>query len=235
MASPSNSTDTTADRRLMLTRAWLAAAGLILMVSATALGGWAFALGNDPFEVDVWWNAWLLDWESAFMLAFSQTMNFIGGGWFSVFVVPLVGALALVLDKRRWAAVYLLASLAASALMVQLLKHLFARGRPEEILILSDFGSYPSGHVANAATLAVVALVIYPRVWVFIVGAVWVVLMAISRTYLHAHWLSDTLGGACIGGGVALLVGAMFVGKLAAESRRRSGGSQALADTATQP
>ena len=38
-----------------------------------------------------------------------------------------------------------------------------------------------------------------------IVGAVWVFTMALSRTYLHAHWLTDTIGGAMVGVGVALL------------------------------
>jgi membrane-associated phospholipid phosphatase len=30
-------------------------------------------------------------------------------------------------------------------------------------------------------------------------------IMAISRTYLSAHWLTDTLAGACIGTGLALV------------------------------
>ena len=91
-----------------------------------------------------------------------------------------------------------------------MLKHLFGRARPEDIIVFSDFGSFPSGHVANAATIATVAFVLFPRLWVAIVGVAWVLLMALSRTVLHAHWLSDTLGGALIGAGVVLIVAGIF-------------------------
>jgi undecaprenyl-diphosphatase len=98
----------------------------------------------------------------------------------------------------------------ASAATVQLLKHLFGRARPEEIIVISDFGSFPSGHVANAATLATAAFILFPRLLVAIIGAAWVILMAISRTALHAHWLSDTIAGAMIGAGVVLIVAGFF-------------------------
>ncbi|MEV8267105.1 phosphatase PAP2 family protein [Microbacterium sp. NPDC076911] len=214
--------DPAARRQLDATRLWLVLAGLVLVVTATALGAWAFSLGDDPFAVDVWWNTIVVSWESSFMLGFSLFMNFVGGGWFGVLVVPIGSTLALLVTGHRWGAFYLLVALIASAGFVQILKHLFGRVRPEEIIVLSDHGSFPSGHVANAATMSVAFLVIFPRLWVFVVGTAWVALMALSRTYVHAHWLSDTLGGACVGGGAALIVAALFVRKLAVEARART-------------
>ncbi len=69
----------------------------------------------------------------------------------------------------------------------------------------------------GAATLAVVALLLYPAFWVRVVGVVTVTLMALSRTYLHAHWLSDTVGGVLIGSAVAILLAAAFWGPIAQE------------------
>jgi undecaprenyl-diphosphatase len=86
------------------------------------------------------------------------------------------------------------------------------------MLVQSDPGSFPSGHTANAATMVVVFCILFPRVWVWCAGVVWAVLMAISRTYLGAHWLSDTIGGLVLGAGVAVIVWAPLAYRLAKES-----------------
>ncbi|AZC14656.1 phosphatase PAP2 family protein [Microbacterium sp. ABRD28] len=205
-------------------RAWTVplVAGLILVALAVGLGAWIFIRGNEPFDLDAEWNILLAGWSSPVATAFSQFMNVVGAGWFSIAVVPLAGALLLILLRRPWGALFLVVSLAASAASVQVLKQTFGRARPEDIVVVSDYGSFPSGHAANAATVAAIALVLFPRVWVGIVGAVWTLLMAFSRTYLHAHWLSDTLGGALVGAGVTLLLAAAFAVPLVRERRRRT-------------
>ena len=212
-------TDT--QRRVRTSVLTLLLVGGALVVLSCLLGWWIFVRGEEPFVIDVWWNQALLDTTHPALLAFSRFMNWIGGGWVGVLAVPIAGAVALIVLRRPWAAAYFLAAEAVSAAGVQVLKHLFGRVRPEDILVVSDYGSYPSGHVANAATLAVAAFIIFPRAWVVVVGAVWVFLMAFSRTYLHAHWLSDTVGGAMIGAGAALLVAAAFAVPMARERQRR--------------
>lgn len=193
--------------------------GAVLVVLACGLGAWVFARGNDPFAIDAWWNGVLIDSAgNSVLFTFSLVMNRLGGTWVAIYVIPLAAALALILLRRPWAAAYFLAASIVSAAAVQLLKRSFGRARPEDILITSDYGSFPSGHAANAATIAVVAAVLFARAWVVVIGVAWVVLMAFSRTYLHAHWLSDTLGGAMAGAGVALILAAAFSVLIAKDS-----------------
>ncbi|HZK59394.1 MAG TPA: phosphatase PAP2 family protein, partial [Cryobacterium sp.] len=47
----------------------------------------------------------------------------------------------------------------------------------------------------------------------------WVAVMMLSRTYLGAHWLSDTVGGLLLGIGVAIVVWAPLAAKLDGEHR----------------
>lgn len=209
----------TAPRRVAASVTASLAVGGVLVGLSCLLGWWIFSRGDAPFAVDVAWNTAVAQIGHPVLLGFSRVMNWVGGGWFGVLVVPIGAAIALIVLRRPWAAAYFLAAEAASAAGVQVLKHLFGRVRPEDILVVSDYGSYPSGHVANAATIAVAAVVIFPRAWVAVAGAAWVVLMAFSRTYLHAHWLSDTLGGALMGAGAALLVAAAFAVPMAREQR----------------
>ncbi len=195
---------------------WVGAALLFATLLLTT--GVLIGVDDGPFPIDRAWQDFLVPLRGPLLLGFSYAMNVIGGGWMAILVVPIGIAVLLAVLRRPWGAAYFLAAEVVSAGLVQVLKHLVGRARPEDILVLSDFGSFPSGHVANAATLAVALFVLFPRVWLAFAGAAWVVLMAFSRTYLGAHWLSDTIGGALIGAAAALIVAAAFAKPLRAEA-----------------
>ncbi len=207
MRAPTDDHITTIALQRLILGGILVGAAVILGILVTVDADW---------DLDAWWNGFVQTF--AVVQPLSLAMNFLGGGWFATFVVPLSAIAALLAMRRPWGAALVGLASIVSAGGVQLLKAVFGRARPEEMLVISDHGSYPSGHVANAATIAVIALVLFPRVWVAVVGAAWVFVMAFSRTQVHAHWLSDTVGGAMVGAGFALLVAAALTARLTRES-----------------
>jgi undecaprenyl-diphosphatase len=54
---------------------------------------------------------------------------------------------------------------------------------------------------------------------VLVPGLAYVVLMALSRTYLGAHWVTDTVGGAVLGAAIAVAAWAVFAPRLRSERR----------------
>jgi undecaprenyl-diphosphatase len=111
--------------------------------------------------------------------------------------------------------------LIVSVALVQLIKNTVDRPRPEVILVTADFGSFPSGHTANAATLATVVGFLIWRTWAWVVGACYVLMMMLSRNYLGAHWLTDTVGGLVLGVAVAVICWAPFAYRIFAEHQAR--------------
>ncbi len=181
-------------------------AGAAAVLLTLGLGALVSFRSHEPNLIDLDWMREMLEHRGPGGEAIARVFDVAGGGWVAILVVPIGVAIAFLFARRPWSALaFVLASALGSALC-QLLKAAFGRHRPEEILLPLDNGSFPSGHVTNAAVIAVVLGLLLRRVWIWVLGAVYVVAMAVSRTYLGAHWLTDTLGGALLGGGVAVLV-----------------------------
>lgn len=200
---------------------WPLISGVGSLLLGSLLGVLVLARGNTPLEADAEWMEEIVEHRSPLWDVPSFVLNFVGTGWFATAVSVLVIVLLLV-AKRRWTALYALLAIGLSAALVQGLKVAFGRVRPEDILLTIDSGSFPSGHVANAATLAAVLAIVTWRWWVVIAGSVYVVLMALSRTYLGAHWVSDTVGGLLIGAGAAVILWAPFAFRILRERRGRA-------------
>ncbi|TFD00508.1 phosphatase PAP2 family protein [Cryobacterium sinapicolor] len=207
---------TPATRRIA--RRWPLVSGAAALLLAVGLGALIVVRGNgSPLKIDAEWMDEILEHRAPVWEYLSLTMNFLGAGIAGVIVIPVLILLVLLLLKRPWAAGYYVVATIVSSGLVQVLKSLFGRARPEDMLVVSDFGSFPSGHVANAATMAVCLGILFPRVWVWLAGAVYTVLMMVSRTYLGAHWLTDTIGGLLLGAAVAVLLWAPVAAKLQGE------------------
>lgn len=211
---------TTRSLRLTAMRHWRVAALATALVAVVVLGI-IVTVRDSPLELDAEWMEEVIEHRHPAWLIPSLVMNSVGGGILGALVIPLLTTVALALFGRPWGALYFLVASIVSAGLVQLLKALLGRSRPEQILVAADAGSFPSGHVANAATVAVALAFLVGRAWAWYAGLAWVILMALSRTYLGAHWVTDTVGGAVLGAAVALIVWTPFAARLGTESWRR--------------
>ncbi|WP_455922236.1 bifunctional DedA family/phosphatase PAP2 family protein [Pseudomonas putida] len=124
------------------------------------------------------------------------------GDFRSQFVLAML-LCGLLLVLRQWRpAVFALGTLLFTALGNTLMKHVFARARPEVLTDpLSSF-SMPSGHSSASfalfLTLAVLAGHGQPprlRLTWLLLGILPAAAIALSRVYLGAHWPTDVLAG----------------------------------------
>jgi membrane-associated phospholipid phosphatase len=213
-----------AQQAARVSRRWPLVSGGMAVLLVAALGAIiAYRDNNLPFSFDLTFLGELVEHRSPFWTVPALVMNNIGGGIIGVFVVPIAIALLFLLFRMKWVALYFLIATILSAGLVQLLKNLYERPRPQDILVTADLGSFPSGHTANAATMAVVLSLVLRRVWIWAAGVVYTVIMLLSRTYLGAHWLSDTIGGVVLGSAVAVIVWAPLAHRLLTERERRIG------------
>ena len=159
-----------------------------------------------------------------------MAITMLGDG---VVLIPVIAAaLAWLAYKRDWLhALGLFAATASASLFVTLIKYGVHRQRPTAIYEGISSLSFPSGHATNnAVAYAILAYLIahaLPR-WqqgiVYFVAAFFIVLIALSRVYLGAHWPSDVAAGLFFGFAMAALF-TLLLGR----HPKKSGGYQLAA------
>lgn len=147
-----------------------------------------------------WLNGLSTSWLTAIMMTITDVHSTRG-----ITVLTTLTALALAW-KRYWAwLMVLLVTVPSGGLLNVLMKQAFQRARPQfepPLLMLTDY-SFPSGHTcASTLFYGVLASLLVSRIasWrarslVCAAAVGMVVLVAFSRLYLGAHFLSDVLAG----------------------------------------
>ncbi|WP_394551034.1 phosphatase PAP2 family protein [Agromyces sp. MMS24-JH15] len=210
-----------APRPVRIARLWWVVSAVGALVLVVLVGAVIFYReANKPFGFEVEWMSELVEARAPVWTIPALGFNWIGGGIGSTVIVPLVIIGSLLVWRRPWAALYYACAALGSVAVVLVIKNVIGRPRPTDILVTPDFGSFPSGHSANAALIATTLGIIFARTWVWVAGSIYTLLMMLSRTYLGAHWISDTIGGMLVGVGVAVIVWAPFAFRLYRERRR---------------
>jgi len=200
------------DRRPLLLGAALACGLLVLLLALVLVAG------PVPPAVDRWWQPVAAAAGGPISTPALTVVSRVGGGVLGVVVVPAAIAAVLLALGRRAEAVAFAVTVATSAVVVHVGKALVGRERPAG-QVLETSAAFPSGHVTTAATVTVLLAVLLRRRGLLALAAVWTAGMALSRTALGVHWLTDTLAGAALG--TCLALGAALV--LDAVRRRRPG------------
>ncbi len=196
------------DRREVLVHPRRAMAyGSALLVVAIALGV-AVSIHPGPTTADHWWAGVVDGRAPLFTFLAERIFDTLGRFPFSWCIV---GAAAFVLYRagRPSAMWVLLTGEIASWATNNVIKALVDRPRPPGALFHASNSSYPSGHTAFAAVTAVLLVALFApaarrRPWAAL-GLILALGMAWSRTYLMVHWLTDVVGGLCVGAGVGLV------------------------------
>jgi undecaprenyl-diphosphatase len=193
-------------RALIVSGAMLALVVLLAVVVASDVASPSFLQGLDDA-----WRRRVLAWP-AWTRRLGELLELLGSGFV---MVPLrIGVAAwLAVRRRRWdLAAWLLAWLLAD-LLTFALKPGIARARPTPIDLENPFTSFPSAHAKTAAQVAIGLVLLATSPWRdrrlgYALAAIWIVLMALSRTVVDHHWLSDVVAGSLLGAACALGVAA---------------------------
>ncbi len=160
----------------------------------------------DAFDERIYDLTYPIKWGP--LTAVSYGMAFLGSAMF-IWPFRVVVTVFLYVKRSRAALSAWILAILFSEPLIGTLKAAYGRPRPPVALVDEVTGSFPSGHaVAGAATaIALVIVLVHPgpaRRNLEIAAAGFTLLMAGTRVYLGAHWLTDVFAGVALGAACAI-------------------------------
>ncbi len=204
-----------------LTKRRLAVLGMLtLAVSGIKLIEDVVAKESGPVDEAILW--FVRNHVPAALNGFFAAVTFSGSARFLAPVAAMT-AVALLVARRRFEALFVATSVITATLVVWGMKAIVGRARPALWEAQGYWGSsFPSGHALSTAAFATAAALCVARIWpragtpAMVLALLWTSLVAVSRLVLGVHWPSDVLAAACLGAFIPLLV------SVASDLRRRS-------------
>ncbi|HVT86422.1 MAG TPA: phosphatase PAP2 family protein [Chitinophagaceae bacterium] len=114
--------------------------------------------------------------------------------------------------QMKKSSLYVTESIASASLFNVILKKIFKRKRPFindptfTAVVYARNESFPSGHTAEAFSMASSMTFAYPRWYVILPTFGWAALVGYSRMYLGVHYPTDVFAGATISSGMSWLL-----------------------------
>jgi undecaprenyl-diphosphatase len=210
-----------------------AAFATIVLVGFAAGAGalWLFAAvaedvaGKESQTLDDAVTAWFVSFASPGLDVAARVASALGSEALVALAVLVIGVYVW---HRRWATVaVIVVTLGGAQLLNDILKQLFHRTRPAPLsgLIPSQAYSFPSGHAMESAAFYFLLVCLFWRAvrpsWrplLVAAGVAIIALVAISRIYLQAHYLTDVVAGDAAG---FLWADAVLLGGQVLRTRRR--------------
>ena len=194
----------------------LIAAAALIAVAMLVLDGWALTQ-QERMPI------WVID-------LFNEITDYGRSGWFlwpcGILIIALAAMAATTQRLARLTIValivrleFIFVAIALPGLVVTVVKRLIGRVRPSAVGPFAyvpfswrpDYASMPSGHATTAFAVAVALGALWPRarplLWLY------ALVIALSRVIIAAHYPSDVIVGACVGGFTAVIIRNYFAAR----------------------